>query len=197
MAQPPIANDSQGADTSPVAGEARLSVAEEIESAPLPTPTYPPSSRESRVAWLLEQMQGDDPECRPGPLNRLLREKFGIASACATRDIAETNRQIQEAIDGLAPMLGGQVKTALTRIAVKAERAGQFDVASSTWARLGKIGGLEEKSDPSKAAELTPAQLDAKVLGDEATVHVERFLRKGGRGHSKKGSGGSGGAPAG
>lgn len=169
MAQPPNATDNQGADTSPETGEARSTAAEEIESAPLPAPTYPPSSRESRVAWLLEQMQGDDPECRPGPLNRLLREKFGIASACATRDIAETNRQIQEAIDGLAPMLGGQVKTALTRIAVKAEKVGQFDVASSTWARLGKIGGLEEKSEPSKAGALTEDQLQAAIAS-----HTER-----------------------
>lgn len=156
MAQPPIANDSQGLTGPETVGTA-----------------FPVSTRTSRVAWLLEVMQdsGDhgDPEVRPLHLNKLVRGRFGVCASTATADIAEANRRVQEAIDELAPHLGGQVKTALTRIALKAERASQYDVASSTWARLGKIGGLEEKSEPSKAGALTEEQLRAAIAS-----HTER-----------------------
>lgn len=159
-------------------GEDETLSPEGAEGEPAPAPPAPParlvgpSTQTVRVAWLLEQMQGDSPEVRAAPLNRTMRERFGVGSTCATRDIAEANRQIQEWIDRLAPYIGGQIKTSLTRIAVKAERSETMqglDIASSTLGRLAKICGLEEKSEPSKAAALSPDQLDAAIAG-----HAER-----------------------
>lgn len=164
MAQQP---PSQGADTSPTGGEAR--------SLETPGTNRPASSRESRVLWLLNRMDPDGdgvPELRPLHLNRLMREEFGISATTATADIAEANGRIQQAIDELAPHIGGQIKTALTRIASKAESALTVEglsVASATYQRLGKICGLEEKSEPSKAAALTAEQLDAAIAS-----HTER-----------------------
>lgn len=175
MAQPP-ADSSQGADTSPAEGEARSLESPGRRDAPL---VGTPSTRESRVAWLLAKMDPDGdsvPEVRPLHLNRLLREQFGISATTATADIAEANARIQQAIDALAPHVGGRVKSALERIAQKAEKSNTVEglsVASATWQRLGKICGLEEKSEAAKASALTDDQLRAAIAAHTEQRAVE------------------------
>ena len=164
-----MADTPDQGDTSPERGEAR--------PLDLAGSSRPISTRESRVLWLLNRMDPDGdgvPELRPLHLNRILRETFGISATTATADIAEANGRIQQAIDELAPTIGGQIKTALTRIAAKAERAGSVEglsVASATYQRLGKICGLEERSDATRAGALTDEQLTAALA-----AHRERSV---------------------
>lgn len=155
-----------GAETTPGPPQGEARAERESAGSVAATLVGTPSTRDSRVLWLLNRMDPDGdgvPELRPLHLNRLLRAEFGISATTATADIAEANRRVQEAVNEQASTIGGTIKTALTRIAIKSETAAQFDVASSTWARLGKICGLEEKSDPSKAGTLSDEQLQAAL----------------------------------
>lgn len=127
-----------------------------------------------RVECALALMR--DGEMRPEEIKARIMETFGVCRSVASEDLRRANLRIQDAIDEMAPHVGGQIKTGLMRIAKKAEDTGTvrgLDVASSTLARLGKLCGVDERSDPAKAATLTDAELDAAIAEHTARLATD------------------------
>ena len=112
-------------------------------------------------------------EMRPEEIKARIMATFGVCRSVASEDLRRANLRIQDAIDEVTPHIGGQIKTALMRIAKKAEDTGTvrgLEVASSTLARLGKLCGLEDRSDAAKAAALSDDELSAAIA-----AHVEHM----------------------
>ena len=158
MAQPPA---DSSADTSPVAGEARLSGPDRSNLLALE------HGATARRKFALEQI--DEHGIRPATVAHAIMERFGVSRTTAYNDLQAANRELRDAIEVLAPEIGASVKDHLGRLARKAEIAGDFRSAVAAVTQLGKFCGLHEKADPALARALSDEQLQAAIAS-----HTER-----------------------
>lgn len=94
-----------------------------------------------------------------------LMEQFGICARTAASDIKEAYRLIAEDAEAERPQLRTREVARMTRIAKKAEAAGDYAVVISASARIAKLNGLDV--DVVQTGGVTPEQqamLSAIVL---------------------------------